>query len=172
MTRFLRQVAVLVYALIGLSVLSTSALIGTAQAETPFPTIHQPSDESKKCIHPEEEMRRNHMNYILHERDETMHEGIRGEPEGLSACIDCHVEPNENGEIAGIDSEEHFCNACHQYASVQIDCFQCHADRPQKYIKRETKASALKDQLQKILVQKTLADDEGSHEEASEEAPQ
>ena len=43
MTRFLRQVAVLVYALIGFTLLSTSAL-----AETPFPTIHEPSDESKK----------------------------------------------------------------------------------------------------------------------------
>ena len=142
MTRFLR----LIYVLIGFSLLSTSAL-----AETPFPTIHEPSDESKKCIHPEDEMRRNHMNYILHERDETMHEGIRGEPEGLANCIDCHVEPDDKGEIAGIDSKEHFCNGCHQYASVQIDCFQCHADRPQKYIKRSSHTSALRNQLQQML---------------------
>ena len=125
MTRSLRQVAVLLYALVGLSLLSTSAL-----AETPFPTVHEPADESLKCIHPEEEMRRNHMNYILNERDETMYEGIRNEPASLAGCIDCHVEPNEKGEIAGIETEEHFCNACHQYASVQIDCFQCHADIP------------------------------------------
>lgn len=151
MTRFLRQVGVLVYVLIGFTLLSTSALVGTAQAETPFPTVHEPSDESKQCIHPEDEMRRNHMNYILHERDETMHEGIRGEPEGLANCIDCHVEPNDKGEIAGIDSEEHFCNACHQYAAVQIDCFQCHADRPQKYIKRSSHTSSLRIQLQQML---------------------
>ena len=142
MTRFLR----LHYVLIGLTLLSTSAL-----AETPFPTIHEPSDESKKCIHSEDEMRRNHMNYILHERDETMHEGIRGEPASLANCIDCHVEPNDKGEIAGIDSEEHFCNACHQYAAVQIDCFQCHADRPQKYIKRSSHTSSLRNQLQQML---------------------
>ena len=146
MTRFLRQVAVLVYALIGLSLLSTSAL-----AETPFPTIHEPSDESKKCIHPEDEMRRNHMNYILHERDETMHEGVRNEPGSLAACIDCHVEPDNKGEIAGVDSNEHFCNGCHEYASVQIDCFQCHADRPQKFIKRSSHTSSIKDQLQQTL---------------------
>jgi hypothetical protein len=146
MTRFLRQVAALVYALIGLSLLSTSAL-----AETPFPTINEPSDESKKCIHPEDEMRRNHMNYILHERDETMHEGVRNEPGSLAACIDCHVEPNEKGEIAGVDSNEHFCNGCHEYASVQIDCFQCHADRPQKFIKRSSHTSSIRDQLQQSL---------------------
>jgi len=91
------------------------------------------------------------MNYILHERDETMHEGIRGEPESLANCIDCHVEPNEQGEIAGIDSKEHFCNGCHQYASVQIDCFQCHADRPQKFIKRSSHTSSLRNQLQQTL---------------------
>ena len=99
MTRFFR----LIYVLIGFTLVSTSAL-----AETPFPTVHEPSDESLKCIHAEDEMRRNHMNYILHERDETMHEGVRNEPGSLVACIDCHVEPNAQGEIAGIDSNEHF----------------------------------------------------------------
>ena len=147
MTRFLR----LIYVLIGFTLLSTSAIVGTAQAETPFPTVHEPSDESLKCIQPEDEMRRNHMNYILHERDETVHEGVRNEPGSLAACIDCHVEPDDKGEIAGIESEEHFCNACHQYASVQIDCFQCHADRPQKYIKRADHSSSIKQQLQQTL---------------------
>jgi len=146
MTRFLRQFAVLLYALIGFTLLSTSAV-----AETPLPTVPEPSDESLKCIHPEHEMRRNHMNYILHERDETVHEGVRNQPGSLAACIDCHVEPNDKGEIAGIESEEHFCNACHQYASVQIDCFQCHADRPQKYIKRADHSSSIKQQLQQTL---------------------
>jgi len=155
MTRFLRQAAVLVYVLIGFTLLSTSAL-----AETPFPTIHEPSDESLKCIHPEEEMRRNHMNYILHQRDITMHEGIRTETDSLAKCIDCHVEPNDKGEIAGIDSDEHFCNACHQYASVQIDCFQCHADRPQKFIKRNTQTSTLQKQLQQTLAVQSAAGEE------------
>ena len=142
MTRFLR----LLYVMIGFTLLSTPTI-----AETPFPTINEPTDESLKCIQPEDEMRRNHMNYILHERDETMHEGTRNEPGSLAACIDCHVAPNEKGEIAGIDSNEHFCSSCHQYASVQIDCFQCHADRPQKFIKRNSQTSSIKQQLQDVL---------------------
>jgi len=158
MTRFLRQTAVLVYSLLGFSLLLTSALVGTAQAETPFPTINEPTDKSVKCIQPEDVMRREHMNYILHERDETMHEGIRGESKSLAGCIDCHVEPNENGEIAGIDTDQHFCSACHQYAAVQIDCFQCHADRPQKYIKRESHSSSLRQQLQQTLAASEATD--------------
>lgn len=148
MTRFLR----LIYVLIGFTLLSNSVLIGTASAETPFPTIHEPTDESLKCIQPEDEMRRNHMNYILHQRDITMHQGIRTETDSLAKCIDCHVEPDSNGEIAGIESNEHFCTSCHQYASVQIDCFQCHADRPQKYINRGTHSNtSLRQQLQQTL---------------------
>ena len=67
-------------------------------AETPFPTIHEPEGEGVKCVQPEDEMRRNHMNYILHQRDKTVHEGIRTEEYSLAKCIDCHVEPNEKGE--------------------------------------------------------------------------
>jgi len=157
MTRFLR----LLYVMIGSTLLSTSALVGSAAAETPFPTINEPTDESLKCIQPEDEMRRNHMNYILHERDETMHEGIRNEPGSLAACIDCHVEPNEKGEIAGIESKEHFCTACHEYAAVQIDCFQCHADRPQKFINRGDASSSIHHQLQKVLARHGDNSDEG-----------
>lgn len=135
-------------------------------AETPVPTIHEPEGEGIKCVKPEEEMKRNHMNYILHQRDATMQKGIRAniENEGysLAECIDCHVEPNEQGEIASHKSEEHFCNACHSYASVTIDCFECHADRPQKFIKRtsDTKKDARKDieeQLKTVLNENKLS---------------
>ncbi len=159
MTIFLQKVAVLVHVLMGFMLLSNPAL-----AETPFPTIHEPTDESVKCIQPEDEMRRNHMEYILHERDETMHEGIRNEPESLANCIDCHIEPDENGNVPRIDSKEHFCNACHEYASVQIDCFQCHADRPQKYIKRGGHSSSLPkihQQLQQTLAASIAAEATG-----------
>ncbi len=151
MTRFLQKVAVLVHVLMGLMLMSN-----TASAETPFPTIHEPTDKSVKCIQPEDEMRRNHMKYILHERDETMHEGIRDEPESLANCINCHIEPDENGNVPRIDSTDHFCHGCHEYASVQIDCFQCHADRPQKYIKREASHSSSASTLIKHI-QQTLA---------------
>lgn len=148
MTRFLRHIIVnAAFIACGLFMLA-----GTASAETPFPTIHLPYDKSQKCVHPTDEMRRNHMKYILHERDETMHEGVRGEKDSLANCIDCHVQPDENGQIAGIESDKHFCHGCHEYASVQIDCFQCHADRPQKYINRDQQqASSFKQKLEQML---------------------
>jgi len=160
MNRFLRQLTTSTRVLAGSALTAVMLISANAVAETPFPTINEPS-KAEKCIQPEDEMRRNHMNYILHERDETMHEGIRGEPSSLANCIDCHVEPNEKGEIAGIESEEHFCNACHVYASVQIDCFQCHADRPQKFIDRKGGETAhIKHKLQEALAAATETESE------------
>jgi hypothetical protein len=131
-----------------------------ASAETPFPKYHEPEGEGVKCVQPEDEIRKNHMNYILHQRDETVHEGIRTETYSLAKCIDCHVQPDENGNIVGHDSEEHFCNACHQYSAVQIDCFECHADRPQKYIRRDGAKQASNQQLHDALAAKA---DDGSN---------
>lgn len=145
MNVFLRTISAGTALLAGLFLMS-----GNAMADTPFPTINMPS-KADKCITETEEMRKNHMDYILHERDETMYEGIRAEPASLANCIDCHVEPDANGKIASIDSPEHFCQGCHEYASVQIDCFQCHADKPQKFIERGGKTANLTHELHKAL---------------------
>ena len=120
-------------------------------AGTPMPVIHEPEGEGVECVEEEEVMRRDHMNFILHQRDETMHNGIRTSKYSFAECIDCHVQPDENGNIASFKSEEHFCNTCHEYAAVSIDCFDCHADRPQKFIERGDESTALRDQLQLML---------------------
>jgi hypothetical protein len=124
-------------------------VVGTA--ETPLPVIHEPEGEGVECVEEEDVMRRDHMNFILHQRDETMHKGIRTSKYSFAECIDCHVEPDENGNIASFNSDEHFCNTCHEYAAVTIDCFDCHADRPQQYIERGDTSTALRDQLQLML---------------------
>ena len=86
--------------------------------------------EAQGCVEPTADMRVNHMEYILHKRDETMHEGIRTKQHSLVECINCHVSPAP--DAPRVSSEKHFCNSCHTYAAVKIDCFQCHADRPVK----------------------------------------
>ena len=47
----------------------------------------------------------------------------------LVGCMDCHNPVDANGQAASYGDAQHFCSECHAYASVKIDCFECHADR-------------------------------------------
>jgi hypothetical protein len=97
----------------------------------PFvPKAQRRFSEEQGCVEPIAEMRVNHMEYILEQRDATVHEGIRTRQYSLQECINCHVSDAEDAPRA--ESDKHFCNSCHTYAAVNIDCFQCHADRPVK----------------------------------------
>lgn len=82
----------------------------------------------EKCVEPTEDMRRNHMKYILHQRDKTMHQGIRTTKHSLKNCVDCHADPKTNSVLG----QEGFCSSCHEYTSVKIDCFSCHTDKRDK----------------------------------------
>ncbi len=95
-----------------------NAASGMRHVPRPVHTV-APGD---KCVEPTEEMRRNHMEKILHQRDKTMHQGIRTTQHSLKNCIDCHADPKTNS-VLGKDG---FCESCHRYAAVQIDCFSCH----------------------------------------------
>ena len=73
-----------------------------------------------------------HYEFILHHRDVTVHDGIRTAKHSLKNCINCHIQKDKNGVYPRADSAEHFCAACHLFTSVEIDCFSCHADRPEE----------------------------------------
>lgn len=113
--------------------IAAGLLLPVAAADGLAPVIPEAQDRfspAQGCVEPTDEMRKNHMNYILHERDETVHEGIRGTRHSLAKCINCHVPPRSGSQKVRVDSEEHFCSSCHTYAAVNIDCFQCHSDQP------------------------------------------
>jgi len=95
-----------------------------------------PTPKGESCVAPTADIRANHMDYLKHKRNETMRKGIRTEKNSLVECINCHVTPGEDGKVARISDEKHFCSSCHRSASVTLDCFECHADRPVEYFSR------------------------------------
>jgi hypothetical protein len=97
-------------------------------AGAPLPQI--PKGKGDHCVEDTEYMRKNHMEVILHHRGETVHEGIRTKKHSLKNCIECHAVKDENNQFVSVASPKHFCRVCHDYASVKIDCFQCHASKP------------------------------------------
>jgi hypothetical protein len=113
--RFVSLLRWLLFALTAL-VLPASAADGVPKPEI---VIANPG----KCIAPEDEMRRNHMEMLKHQRDKTLRLGQRGAKVTLNGCIECHAS-KKTGSVLG--SDENFCQGCHAYAAVSLDCFECH----------------------------------------------
>jgi len=122
----IRQHTTLPQILPGLALLLLAALFAlTARAQdaglTPKPTIIIESQQH--CIAPPEKMRREHPDMLRHQRVRTVHLGERGSKVSLNACIECHAD-RQSGSVIG--SDHAFCQGCHSYAAVHIDCFDCH----------------------------------------------
>ena len=124
--------AVTLVCMAGLAVMAYAAEsegVATAAAgRVPVPAI--PMADADRCVEDTDFMRRNHMDLLNHQRDETMHEGIRSKQHSLKECIGCHVVNGPDAVPVTVSSPEHFCRSCHDYAAVKVDCFQCHASRP------------------------------------------
>lgn len=114
-----------VKSLTALALLAVLAFPAGLLAGVPKPVIERAT--GAKCIAAPEVMRREHMHMLTHQRDETVHGGVRGAKASLQGCVECHAS-KKTGSVAA--AKEDFCVSCHSYAAVKIDCFECHATRP------------------------------------------
>jgi hypothetical protein len=119
--------------LYGLALLLAAAPAVWADALTPqAPSgrVPQPVIETARggqCVEDPAFMRRNHMKLLKHQRDDTLRGGIRTGKYSLKTCIACHASQTSNSvDVASTN----FCQSCHNYAAVKIDCFECHASKP------------------------------------------
>jgi hypothetical protein len=122
MTRAWRALALLV--------LGASAVLPAQAADEPGSRVPRPAiaiAAPGKCVEDTPFMLRNHMELLKHHRDRTVHEGVRTTQHSLANCVACHASPT-TGRVTG--SADAFCESCHRYAAVKLDCFECHADRP------------------------------------------
>ena len=103
-----------------------------AEIETKIAKAVKKFDTEEQNIAHEAEMRKYHMDHLKHKRDQTMYSGIRTAEDSLIGCIHCHVPAPTADKVVRHTDPEHFCATCHAYVGVEIDCFQCHADHPDK----------------------------------------
>ena len=118
---------------IGVGLVLSASLGALAESASPATTVGhglQPLVEKARggqCVEEPAFMRRNHMKLLIHQRDDTLRGGIRTGKYSLKACIACHASQISQSVNA---EPTNFCQSCHNYAAVKIDCFECHANTP------------------------------------------
>ena len=115
-------------ALLGLLLLSPGSVAG--ERSTLLPQI--PPATGERCVEPTDVMRREHMRFLTHQRDDTVRAGIRGAKHSLVGCIACHAQKDAQGVAIPVNAKGQFCESCHRFAAVSVDCFECHASVPAK----------------------------------------
>lgn len=109
----------------------TPALAGEASPKRAPKAVFEPAIEparGEQCVADPAYMRLNHMDLLKHQRNETVHLGVRDPRFSLKGCIGCHAS-TATGSVAVAKTD--FCVSCHSYAAVKVDCFECHSSKPQ-----------------------------------------
>lgn len=104
-------------------------VMGTVKAtDAPEPSLDTPQINqlsAKECILDTEYMRSNHMKVLADWKVEVVREGNRvfvadnGQEFNMSlqnTCMECH------------SNKADFCDACHTYAEVEPNCWDCHVE--------------------------------------------
>jgi hypothetical protein len=120
------RLAALLALLIG--ALAPGGAVDAGEGGVPLPAV--PRAKGERCVEDTDVMRRRHMEFLFHERDAAVREGVRGPKYGLKECIACHATPDPQVAGGAVRTARQFCSTCHAYAAVRIDCFACHSDRP------------------------------------------
>lgn len=112
---------------IRLAAILFSVLIASASyaADTPQKP-HLDVGKGGQCVEDPKLMRKIHMDLLKHQRDETMRKGIRGQKHSLADCVECHASTKTDSVLG---SDDAFCQGCHTYAAVKLDCFECHTSK-------------------------------------------
>ncbi len=109
------------------AVLAASLASAAAAESRSIVPVITPARPGTECIADPATMRRDHPQMLKHQRDATVHGGIRGAKASLKDCVSCHAGPT-TASVASQPAD--FCVSCHSYAAVKIDCFECHATQP------------------------------------------
>jgi predicted CXXCH cytochrome family protein len=121
-------VATLLLALLPVGLVGAADQAASSFGEIAIPAPSKPAN-AENCVEPVDIMRRDHMKFLMHQRDATVLEGERDKKYSLVGCMNCHNPASADEKVIRYEDPEHFCSSCHQYTSVKIDCFECHADR-------------------------------------------
>lgn len=112
---------------IRLAAILFSVLIAAAAYAADKPQAsHLDVGKGGQCVEEPQVMRKIHMDLLKHQRDETLRKGVRGQKYSLAECVECHASTKTNSVLGSNDA---FCQGCHAYTAVKLDCFECHSNK-------------------------------------------
>ena len=133
---------ILVFSALFVFITSSALADKVALRETSLGKLTYPAVQGTHCVVKDTlDMRKNHFKYILHRRAETARLGERWSKKtvmgnfSLERCINCHARDAKGNPVKywlanGKINPKHFCQTCHNYVAVKIDCFSCHQATP------------------------------------------
>lgn len=96
---------------------------GFSNAGGPLPNPEKPTN-AKECVESTEYMRSSHMVLLNEWRDDIVRSG--GTRKGATPDGTEYVKSLQKGCMNCHTSKKRFCDECHNYASVQPYCWDCH----------------------------------------------
>jgi len=118
----------------GLTVTIALSILSATLSASEITQLKISKGKGEACVDDKDFMRLNHMDLLRHDRNLTVHKGDRNIKYSLKKCISCHAIDAADGTALTATDPKHFCRNCHDYAAVSIDCFECHASRPEQIV--------------------------------------
>lgn len=101
-------------------------LAGTDAA--PDPKLLGQAKKQDKCVLDKYDMRAEHMSLLDQWRDSVVRDGDRLYTNKKGKEFDMSLSTGEQSCLGCHEDKSKFCNECHNYASVDPYCWDCHTD--------------------------------------------
>ena len=102
-------------------------MVTTIQAE-PEPELLGKAKTAKKCVLDKYEMRANHMSLLDEWRDSVVRDADRIYTAANGHSFNMSLSTGENSCLGCHEDKAKFCDSCHDYASVDPYCWECHTN--------------------------------------------
>ena len=97
-------------------------------APVPEPELLGKAKTAKKCVLDKMDMRANHMSLLDEWRDSVVRNGNRIYTNTDGKEFNMSLSTGENSCLGCHEDKSKFCDTCHNYASVDPYCWECHTE--------------------------------------------
>ena len=101
-------------------------------APAPEPELSKRAEAAKYCVLSKAEMKSGHMQILDVWRDTVVREGKRVYTSSSGRVYNMSLSSGEESCLGCHSNKAEFCDMCHNYASVEPYCWDCHIDPKEK----------------------------------------